>query len=284
MLPFDYERPCPLCGTESKHLWWEAIRAEEAPSFSARRTPDRSHPRYFKCAACGILYASPSVNPERAAAEYLAAPFVAPEEGGLAATSYAGGMQEHVIPRLEHRHALVDIGAGNGAFLAAAERFGFAERVGLELSRQAIEAAPANVRGCLREEVVSPASLPEKLSAVTAFQVLEHVPNPREVMTTVLERLEKGGAFFVITHNWEALPSRLMRSSSPLFDVQHYQLFSPRSLSRFLQKLGFSDVGAGSFANTYPLAYWGRLLRLPFRLPRWQTKIHAGNFWLAAFK
>ena len=68
-----------------------------------------------------------------------------------------------------------------------------------------------------------------------------------------------GGAFFVVCHNRRALSARAMGLKSPIFDVEHLQLFSPKSIRFALERAGFRWVDVRVLVNRYPLSYWLRL-------------------------
>ena len=50
---------------------------------------------------------------------------------------------------------------------------------------------------------------------------------------------------------------------SPIIDVEHQQLFSPRSVEELLRRGNFERIGRRGIRNRYPLRYWVRLLPLP---------------------
>jgi hypothetical protein len=56
---------------------------------------------------------------------------------------------------------------------------------------------------------------------------------------------------------------------SPILDLEHQQLFSPRSVEQLLRRAGLRDVGQRPIRNRYPLRYWARLLPLPGRPQAW---------------
>jgi hypothetical protein len=67
----------------------------------------------------------------------------------------------------------------------------------------------------------------------------------------------------VVAHNRKALLNRLLGLHSPIIDIEHLQLFHPGSIRQLLRNAGFVDIKVHSFANTYPLRYWIRLLPIP---------------------
>jgi hypothetical protein len=53
---------------------------------------------------------------------------------------------------------------------------------------------------------------------------------------------------------------------SPIFDIEHLQLFSPKSIRRTLERAGFSDVKVQPVVNRYPLHYWAKLAPVPMSI------------------
>jgi hypothetical protein len=50
---------------------------------------------------------------------------------------------------------------------------------------------------------------------------------------------------------------------SPIFDIEHLQLFSPESARQLLMRAAFQNVEIKTVYNKYPLRYWARLFPLP---------------------
>ena len=72
----------------------------------------------------------------------------------------------------------------------------------------------------------------------------------------------------LVCHDVDAATTRLLRTRSPIFDVEHLQLFSKRTASRLLSDAGLRVVTVRHFANRYPLGYWLRLAPVPDLLRR----------------
>jgi hypothetical protein len=75
--------------------------------------------------------------------------------------------------------------------------------------------------------------------------------------------LKPGGAFAIVVHNRKALSARILGYKSPIFDIEHLQLFSPESAQAMLERAGYRDVHAAPLFNRYPLHYWMKLLPFP---------------------
>jgi hypothetical protein len=92
---------------------------------------------------------------------------------------------------------------------------------------------------------------------------MEHVHDPIELALGVYSLLKKGGAAFFIGHNRKGVVNRLLGRKSPIFDIEHLQLFSPQSARALFERAGFVNVEVHRTVNRYPLQYWTKLLPIP---------------------
>jgi SAM-dependent methyltransferase len=266
------DRACPLCGSRDESSVFAPASIDESRlddfSFSSRKTPEYMHCRLIECRACDLIYASPAPTPEVLAAAYRRAAFAGAEESGFAARTY-GRVLDGFAGRLPNRDGALDIGTGDGAFLEEVLARGFARVEGVEPSEAPIASARAGVRPLIRRGLFSPGDFKENAySLVTSFQTLEHVTDPLELVRGARRLLKEGGATFFVCHDRRALSARVLGRKSPIFDIEHLQLFSPRSARRLLEQAGFSRIEIRPIGNRYPLKYWLRLLPLSPSLKR----------------
>ena len=260
-------RLCPICGgRESSRLYADAnvgLEALDRFAFSSRKLPEYMHWRLWECCDCDVLYADPAPRPEDLAGLYGDADFDSSREAGYASRTY-GRMLSRIVTALPDRSGAVDIGTGDGAFLKELLAAGFENVAGVEPSRAPIEAAEPSIRplilnGSFREDLFAP----ESKSLITCFQTIEHLSQPLEFCTAARRALKAGGGLLLIGHNRRALSAKLLGRKSPIYDIEHLQLFSPESLRRLLEIAGFSHVRLMTVFNRYPLQYWARLFPLP---------------------
>lgn len=232
-------------------------------AYASRKPPELMHHRLLRCSSCDLVYASPAPRADALAQAYREAGYDSGHESRYASATYARLLSE-ILPRLPGKGGAVDIGAGDGAFLSRLVAAGFEDVVGIEPSAAPIDAAAPEVRPLLRQDVFSPENFESgSLRLVTALQLLEHVPDPLGLCTGVCDLLHPGGALLVVCHDRTAPANRLMGRRSPIFDIEHLQLFSPRSLRALLERAGFGQVEVRRVVNRYPLRYWLRLAPLP---------------------
>ena len=266
------KRPCPVCGSTDESSVFADKTLDDSTwkdlSFSSRKLPEYLVHRMIECPACDVVYASPVPHEEVLEQAYRAAPFVSAEESAFAAETYRRLLRPLLV-ELSGRSNALDVGASDGTFLQALLDEGFKDVVGIEPAAASAEAAPERVRSRIRVEPFRRASLAgERFDLITAFQTLEHVSDPIQVVSDAYELLEVGGAILVVVHNRRSLLNRLAGRRSPIFDVEHVQLFSPRSIRELLRRGGFEDIRVAGVKNRYPLRYWLKLAPLPVALKR----------------
>ena len=265
-------RCCPICGSnDESDVFAEAdvsVERLDAFAFASRKTPDHMHHRLIACRVCDLLYASPVPPAEIVVRAYRDAAFDSVAEAGYASRTY-GRLLSGIVRALPDRVGALDIGTGEGSFLQELLAAGFTDIVGVEPSAAPISAAAQDIRPLIRHGVFDPDSFDDDaFSLVTCFQTLEHLYDPQAMCRTAYRILRTGGAVFVVCHNRASLSARLLGMKSPIFDIEHLQLFSPRSARTLLERSGFADISIRRISNRYPLRYWTRLLPIPVALKR----------------
>jgi SAM-dependent methyltransferase len=266
------DRVCPLCGQSGQGRVHAEANADlkdlNAFSFASRKLPEYMHWRLVECQKCDVLYSSPVPTIDYLSAAYDQAAFDSGDEARYAAQTYAGFLPriKANIPDLD---GALDIGTGDGVFLHELLKAGFTSVAGVEPSTAPIAAARGEVRPLIRHEMFNPeAFAPESFSLITCFQTIEHLSDPLAMCRNAFGLLKPGGALFLIGHNRRAMSAKLLGKRSPIFDIEHLQLFSRNSARVMVERAGFDNVEVGAFVNRYPLVYWMRLLPVPVSVKR----------------
>jgi SAM-dependent methyltransferase len=263
-------RPCPACGaTEGEPFAPASVDPAALGSFAfaSRKLPEYMHYALVACPTCDLLYSSPAPSRQALEQAYRDAAFDAGDESRYASLTY-GSFLPRIAAELPDRQGALDIGTGDGAFLEQLAAHGFRDVVGVEPSSAPVAAARPDVRPLIRHAPFRAGDFtPESFRLVTCFQTIEHVYDPLQLCREALGLLRPdGGAFFVVCHNRRALSARAMGLKSPIFDIEHLQLFSPKSIRFTLERAGFRRVDVRVLVNRYPLSYWARLFPLPAAL------------------
>jgi len=265
--PYLRVRNCPVCGSADTADVVHPARIDERQldgfAFASRKLPVYMHLRLLKCPTCGVLYASPGFVPEFLAYAYRDAFYDSGDEARHAARSYAGQLNS-ILNGIGDREVALDVGTGNGAFLRYLREAGFRRVIGVEPSHEAVATAEEWMKPLIQEGMFRAGDFePNSISLVSCFQTIEHVENPRTLCTDFYRLLRPNGALFLIAHDYRSWVTRVFGERSPIFDIEHQQLFSKDSLRYLLRACDFQEVRIGSIWNSYPLTYWIKLLPIP---------------------
>jgi SAM-dependent methyltransferase len=147
---------------------------------------------------------------------------------------------------------LLDVGCGTGEVLLAAQARGWSAH-GVEPERTAAQTARA--RGLeVRGERLEESGLPERsYDVVSAFHVLEHVPDSRAFLRTLARWARPGGFVTIEVPNWGSVQRRRLGARWPhLRPREHLAHFTPQTLPGTLQRSGIDPVLTRSPAYVGP--------------------------------
>jgi SAM-dependent methyltransferase len=267
------DRNCPICGPAGTGR--VAFPAKVDPgkmgayAFASRKMPEYMHFRLLQCGTCDVLYASPAPSAGTLAKEYERAAYDSGVEASFAAETYAHYLDSHVLPALRQKSGALDIGTGNGTFLKHLLDRGFTDVRGVEPSSAPIAVAAPEIRPLIRHDVFRVADYARaSLDLVSCFMTIEHVADPLRLAKDAFDILRPGGALYLVSHSHRSLQAKVLGDHSPIFDIEHLQLFSPQSLRAMMKEAGFTNVVVVPIANRYPLSYWLRLFPLPTPLKK----------------
>jgi len=205
------------------------------------------------CEACGFRHAVPLPDPSALIREY-AENYYAEEKPTFLA--HAGEDQAWAelaqIDRLEimekllgpGRRRILDIGSGPGFFLQTAMKRGW-DALGIEPSRQAAEHT-RKLGAAVVEGFFSADSAPGlgQFDAVHLNNVLEHVPDPIDILNLAKQRLAKGGAICInIPNDFSPLQIAARATANTggwwIAPPHHLNYFDFATLEALLVRLGF---------------------------------------------
>ena len=170
---------------------------------------------------------------------------------------------------------LLEIGAAAGGFLVHCRNDGWTT-YGVELSTHSSKFAREQQRLDVITGTIHDASYPSNFfDVVVAWQTLEHVPNPREVITEIYRILRSGGFFVMSVPYWKGLSIRLIKKRYRYVGRDHLFYFSPQNLSKILKDIGFSKI-CSKTGGFNPIVCYQDMRGLPKRSEgeyTWQNKV-----------
>jgi 2-polyprenyl-3-methyl-5-hydroxy-6-metoxy-1,4-benzoquinol methylase len=229
---------CPVCGASSRR---ELIAHDRN-----RETTDACF-IYNRCNECDSVFLT---NVPSDLSPYYGGSYYGLDPDGRAdweGDDFRLGVEDYRVELLR-RHVqpgrLIEIGAGTGGFSAAALRSGF-DVSAIEMDERCCRYLSEQLRVhaiCSSQPMDAVASLPAA-RVVAMWHVLEHLPDPRQVLAAAVDRLEPGGILALGVPNPHSLQFRLLRSRWAHLDApRHLVLIPPSTLIRQAGELGLSCV------------------------------------------
>jgi SAM-dependent methyltransferase len=169
---------------------------------------------------------------------------------------------------------LLDVGAGSGIMVEQAIKEGYVAE-GVEPSRwlhkQALEhELPVHLGVFPHENVKGP------FDVITFVDVIEHVPNPVELLIEISKHLSNDGVGLVVTPDVGSITAKIMGWRWWHFRIAHIGYFKRQNLKLSLERAGLEVVHVGRPIWYFPLGYV--LERLTQYLPKF-LRLPIGAFW-----
>ncbi len=121
--------------------------------------------------------------------------------------------------------------------LAAYHQFGVKNIKGFEPSLKARDKADNDIINYIVPEIFNTKALDKKYDLISLFMIIEHVYDPYEFLQNIHDALENNGSIFIVCHNRKSFLARIMGRKSPIFDIEHLQLFCPESVENLLKRI-----------------------------------------------
>jgi SAM-dependent methyltransferase len=219
----------------------------------------------FRCEGCGFLQC-PNVPPVLELYEKMSDDSY---EGTRAARARQARALMNIISRHKKAARLLDVGAGSGILVEEALASGFAAR-GIEPSSP-LQAIAAQRGLPVTHGVLPNSELPGPFDVVTLIDVIEHVPDPVDLVRRIKSVMAPDGIFVVVTPDVDSVAARLMGWKWWHFRAAHIGYFNKSTLGLALEKAGLRVIAITRPSWRLPSSYLARrafsYLPRPFRPP-----------------
>ena len=149
-------------------------------------------------------------------------------------------MIEKIVP-FKSSGVWLDVGFGNGSLLFTAEEYGY-KPIGVDLRRENVSIL-LGVGIEAHCNLVQNIEFKQPISVVSMCDVLEHVPYPKEILTSLYSKMDKDGCLLISMPNSETMIWKLLtaQNGNPYFNtIEHCHNFSKTRLESLLNECGFS--------------------------------------------
>jgi SAM-dependent methyltransferase len=233
-------KSCPICGKCGAGVWLE--------------TPDRFHGRreYYtlvRCPGCSLVWLANPPQPDEMSLHYTAAyDRLISRAGEDSRVRWAGRVQ--TVKTMKKSGTILDLGCSSGAFLDLLGSNDW-NLYGIEMSRDSAKRAEMKTGArVFIGDILDAAFPPESFDVITCFDVLEHLYEPRQVLTRIAEWLKPGGIFYVLVPNIDSAEGRVFGTYwHGLEAPRHLFHYCPKSLRCLAEAAGLTTVSLHTRRN-----------------------------------
>jgi 2-polyprenyl-3-methyl-5-hydroxy-6-metoxy-1,4-benzoquinol methylase len=252
---------CPLCGEKAFRVAVKNIAGEH---------------HIVRCGACRLRYLYPRLPESEMIKLYEDETYFSGEDQGY--HDYAleeeslrktfARLVTKISPDIRNAHRMLEIGCGNGYFLAEAKRLRELKLTALEMSDQSAEKARVHCAD-VRVGGLDALGPDERFDVIIALQVIEHIYDPDGFVTALKEHLNEGGTLILTTPDCNSPLRFLLGRRWPSYKTpEHVTYFRRSDLKRLLLKNGFSSAQTESFPHAFSLQTIANNLGITLP-PRW---------------
>ncbi len=215
-----------------------------------------------RCLSCGLIYQNPRPTLEEMGQHYPDEYDVYQEtpiesvRSWLLRKELEYGLWKHgkYITNRKKNGRLLDIGCATGIFLNWMKNKEKWETYGIEINPNAAEIARERYKLNVKSGTLDQAAFSDGFfDAVTLWDVLEHVHDPRGQLSEIHRILKKDGLLVCRVPNYGSLDSRLFGAYWAGLDApRHLYVFTISVLEKLLRDTGFSVIYRDPSSGSYP--------------------------------
>ena len=220
----------------------------------------------YRCSCCGLGFLDPRPSREDVENFYGEDYFTDQYDNGIDPNTRDFrkrlNLEAHRIKffkSLKRQGRVLDIGCGNGYFLAACRNNGY-EVQGLDVSGWAIQYAAQKLGLSVISGELDEIELPhQSFDIITMWHFLEHTRDPHQTILKVRNWMKKDGIIIIDVPNYESTDARRNWINWVGWQLPyHFYHFNPEALKTLVEKCGFHIVKTKNYhSETVKMALKG---------------------------
>ena len=290
---------CPICNSKKNYqiIFKKNFKSSDLNTkiFSARRLPDKIHYQIVKCNNCGLVRSTPTADIAHLNKLYEKSLLTYDDEIKNLTITYINAVKP-ILKTLSKDAKILEIGCGNGFVLKAIYDQGYKNVFGIEPSIDATAKANQKIKKNIVTSILKPELFDkETFDFIFFFQTFDHIPEPNKFLKECFTLLKPNGKILSFNHNINSFSSKILGEKSPIIDIEHTILYSPKTLQIIIENNKYKTLKVYSPRNTLSLRHFFWLLPLPTKVKQQilhsssailnhNIKIELGNLCLIAQK
>ena len=226
----DYMNPqCPICNSGEFQPYYEV--ENENGTYQVR-----------KCLNCAHYYSAGYVEATTDELYSDDVYRVVDNRGSLFAKIIENEARE-ILTTIRRLHPkgirLLDFGSGKGNFLSVAKKFGY-QVLGIETAAKRAEFAEKKFGLKVNKSLYTGGKIEEeRFDIITILHVLEHLPNPKELLVNLFkDNLKEDGLVVIEVPNFSSLQSKIAKNNWMHLDIpRHQSHFTKDRMLRFANEI-----------------------------------------------
>lgn len=248
--------PCPVCREPRTAVY---LDADDEPLATANIGSSRttiSYGKILRCPRCTFGFRRFRPTEDQLASLYRDADdsvYDAEREGRARVAASHARLVSRFHPSTGR---LLDIGCASGTFLSVMVSKGW-EVEGVEPSREHFATASESLAGRarLQRRTLQEAQFSEGFDIATAWDVLEHVPDPVQFLSLCGQLVKSGGYLLLNVPDLDSLQAYLLGRRWPLLLAEHLNYFNLVSLRFCAEQAGLRWLATGRRSVFFSLRY-----------------------------
>jgi SAM-dependent methyltransferase len=255
---------CPICGSNQSKViraqnYAGSVTADDIRKLYSASSSHVLMDQVVECTSCSLVYVNPRPASELTLSSYSDAVdpvFVSQNRDRIVTFRKTLSKVLHKLGETDGKERrLLDIGCAGGAFPVAARDLGF-DPVGVEPSRWLADYGRRTYGLDIRNGILKEGMFPrDSFDVVTLWDVIEHVPDPHQLLTLVNSLLKPGGLLLVNYPDVGSIAARFLGSRWPFWLSVHLLYYTRGTMARQLKQAGFSVQWQQSCSPSLALGY-----------------------------
>jgi 2-polyprenyl-3-methyl-5-hydroxy-6-metoxy-1,4-benzoquinol methylase len=215
---------------------------------------------YYECKSCSFIFSTPTknLNLEQTINEYEPSyqSYLAEQSSDRLNFKATLSWMESFRPLSNASVTHLDVGAGSGKFIDFIRTNRPCHCTGIEPSRAIYDTFCLFDKGIECKELVDfSQTTDQRFDVITAFDVLEHLPNPCEFFENSSKLMKPGGYLFISTPDKRALVPKILGKHWHHYNAYHLSYFDRSVIVGLAHKYGFEIVEFSHKAKKISLTY-----------------------------
>jgi len=253
------EISCDLCGSDKYSIVYGAeYEKEKDPELvdKFRASGDELLiDQLVKCSRCGLIYINPRIKSDLIVGGYSEGSdetFVS--QADARELTFHGSIKE-IEKYSQTNGKILDVGTAAGSFLAAAKKRGW-EVYGCEPNKWLVEWGNKRYGLSLKSGTLFDQKYEEGFfDVVSLWDVIEHTPNPSEVLRECNKIIRTGGILVINYPDIDSLVSRAMGRKWLFLNSVHLYYFTKRTMTEMLKKQNFEVIKIKPYFQKLEMGY-----------------------------